>query len=171
MTIGQRIKKFIDRVYGTQKKFACQVNISRTILNRYIADINLPGADVLYKFKKAGMSIDWLLDGSGSMFARDFQMQYSNKEDTEQLQDLPHRRIKKWINKNYGSLENFAIIMNIDYYLMENFLENESVPDPNFTNILRMAGCNIRWLSTGEGDEYANNNIGQILRIRNESTE
>ena len=171
MTIGQRIKKFIVRVYGTQKKFADQVQISRAILNRYIADTNLPGADVLYRFKKAGMSIDWLLDGSGSMYAKDFKIQHIEKDINVASQYLPHQRIKKWIGKNYGTLENFAVIMNLYYYMLENFLENELVPDPNFTNILRMAGCNIRWLSTGDGEEYAQNNIGHILKMRNEQSE
>jgi transcriptional regulator with XRE-family HTH domain len=170
MTSGQRLKKFIEQVYDSQKIFAEQLGIAPSMLNRYVLDKNMPGGDVLLKFKQTGLSIDWFLDGTGSMIIRDFSLKI-DEEDINDQDILPHTRIMKWIRINYGSIENFAVIMNVDYYLLENILENELVPDPGFINVLRMAGCNINWLSTGKGDQYENNHIGIILKMRKENPE
>jgi transcriptional regulator with XRE-family HTH domain len=168
MTIGIRLKKFIEYISGTQSNFARLIQISPVVLNRYISGKMLPGADVMLKFQKVGLSIDWLLSGKGKML-------HENSDAIQQIQEenkltlLPIMRLNNWINNNFNSIENFAFLINYDINILNNILCNDIIPEPNFINIVRVAGCNINWLASGEGVEYENNYIGMILKSRKEN--
>lgn len=170
MTIGQRLKRFIENVYGSQSHYAKITGITPTVLSRYIQEKNAPGVDVLLKFKKTGLSIDWLLDGQGSMLLPDYDFM-DNQETGGAAFGQPLKRLRKWISENYGTKEKFAVTTNIDLRILESTLDSELVPDPNFLKMINMAGCNISWLSTGKGSPYANNHIGVMLEMRKGSSE
>ena len=167
MTIGQRIKRFAEHVYGSQRKFAEAANISESTVSKYIKDRITPNIETLIVFQKSGLSIDWLLSGNGQMLIKSHKVQ-SDKDSEGNLRDvLPHEKLRMFIMDNFNSLENFALLMNMNLRTLENFLDNNLIPDMNFMNKLRMCGCSINWLINDEGDEYADNYIGTILRNRN----
>lgn len=66
-SIGQRIRQFAETRYGTLKAFGQAVGLTSSALNAYVQDDRTPGAGLLQRFQSAGMSIDWLLNGEGSM--------------------------------------------------------------------------------------------------------
>ncbi len=168
MTIGTRLQKFIVHICGTQCKFAEKIEIAPAVLNRYISGKILPGAEVMLKFQKEGLSIDWLLSGKGKMLIDDSPaVQKLRDENSPSL--LPIMRLNKWITDNFTSVENFAFLINYDINILNNILQNETLPEPDFINIVRIAGCSIKWLATGEGIEYENNYIGMILKSRKEN--
>ena len=173
MKIGERLKKFILECYGSQKNFAELIGIKLSALNRYISDSSNPGLDVLRKFKNAGLSIDWLIDGSSSMYASKSSsrpININNESNNEKTSNTPYFRIKQWIIENYESIENYAVIMNFNYKDLMNILNNELVPDPSLVQGVVRAGCNLSWLATGEGSKYGNNPAGLLLKIQKDST-
>ncbi len=174
MTIGNRIKKYISEAYKTQTNFAQSTGVRVAVINRYVNDKALPGADVLIKFKKAGMSIDWLLDGSGTMYANNAVGQQLRKKIENEIEpepDTPFDRIKVWIRENYSSLENFSLIMNTDHNELFDILYKNSIPGTEFINMMTRAGCNMSWISNGTGEQYADNPAGMLLQIRQGKTE
>ena len=168
MNLGQRLRRFIDRLYGSQKIFAKVVGISRPVLNRYIQGQNQPGADCLAKFQEAGLSIDWLLNGNGKML-NDNSSLVKELNESDNYNMLPQSRLKKWILDNFDSLENYAFLINYDLRVLENILNIDYLPDVDFINLVAQSGCSILWLSTGEGEQYENNYLGMILKMRKEN--
>lgn len=168
MTIGTRLQKFIIYVSGTQCKFAELIDISPAVLNRYISGKTLPGTEVMLKFQNEGLSIDWLLSGKGKMLLDDSPAFLKMREENSPSL-LPIMRLNNWIINNFTSVENFAFLINYDINILNNILHNEILPEPDFINIVRVAGCSISWLATGEGIEYENNYIGMILKSRKEN--
>ncbi|MBK6418507.1 MAG: helix-turn-helix transcriptional regulator [Ignavibacteria bacterium] len=68
----QRIRAFIEDVYGTYRAFALATGLSPQHVNRYVSptlENSSPTLDTLAKFADAGMSIDWVITGLGSRFA------------------------------------------------------------------------------------------------------
>ena len=169
MTLGSRLKRFIEKHYTSQKDFASQLSIDCTLISRYINEKVIPGVEILMKFTSAGISSDWLISGIGSMYAKntvgmDLSEKYQNDIETED--NKPFYRIVLWIKENYGSLENFSLIMNINRNELFSTLYDKLVPDLSFIDMLRSSGCNTNWLITGEGSQYANNPIGEILQSK-----
>jgi len=174
MTLGQRILHFIDVCYGTQKRFAEETGVGAIQLNRYINDKTSPGIDSLIKFKDAGMSIDWLVEGEGSMYAnnhkgRQLQVQLGKLQRGEK--ETPYDRIRKWITEHFETIENYCVCLNADYNELYNVLFNDMISDPSMLQNLKKAGCNIAWLSTGTGSKYADNMAGLILKAKFEGIE
>jgi transcriptional regulator with XRE-family HTH domain len=64
-TTGSRLKEYIFKYYDNQKHFADLLEISPSLINRYINDSASPGLDNVIKFQLAGLSIDWLTSGEG----------------------------------------------------------------------------------------------------------
>ncbi|MGA2296577.1 MAG: helix-turn-helix transcriptional regulator [FCB group bacterium] len=169
MKLTERLKIFIENNYKTQKEFAEKANIDITALNRYLSGKVSPGVDVLNKFNIAGVSIDWLINGTGSMYAKNPKgYELSNHTEIQEIIDTstPYKRIIKWINENYGSLNNFALLMDINLEDLKNTLYENVVPDLSFITILNRSGCNTDWILTCEGSMYANNPIGEILKSK-----
>lgn len=168
MTIGQRLKKFVDQIYKSHREFSDVIGITPQMLSRYIAGRVLPKADILIKFHKAGLSIDWLFSGRESMT---IDKNNANKNLTKSMEKsvLPHDRLKKWITDNYSSILNYSFLINYDFEKLNEFLDDGSVPDPSFIHEVKMSGCSIKWLTTGEGVEYEDNYFGNILRRRAET--
>ncbi|MCB0713804.1 MAG: helix-turn-helix transcriptional regulator [Ignavibacteriae bacterium] len=67
MTIGGRLKIFAKKRYGSTRSLAEACDINETQLSRYVNNINEPSFAVLMKLKEAGLSIDWLMSGNGTM--------------------------------------------------------------------------------------------------------
>jgi hypothetical protein len=174
MTVGQRLRKFIETCYGSQKIFSDSLNIKETVLSRYTGDRNFPGFDLLVKFKSLGLSIDWLLDGSGNMITPEFEDQFTTSKVNRILGDsmkTPFERIQFFIEWNYGSLEKFAIVVNRDIAILEDALVNNFVPDTDIVEMMDRAGCNVSWLASGKGSPYANNIQGILLKMKREGRE
>ncbi|MBU1101071.1 MAG: helix-turn-helix domain-containing protein [Bacteroidetes bacterium] len=63
MGIGERIRLFAKRKYGTLKKLADAMLISPQQLQQYISGKREPGSRILIKLLKLGCDINWLLGG------------------------------------------------------------------------------------------------------------
>lgn len=154
-------------MYGTQKDYADIIGISPTLLARYLNGASLPGAEVLKKVMLTGVSVNWLLGGEGIMFANNeagFALRDNFEKYNIEPQTNPYGRIKKWIKQNYGSLKNFALLLNLDYDEIHNMLYNDVITTPAFIKQMRRAGCSINWIISGDGDPYASNPVGKILK-------
>jgi transcriptional regulator with XRE-family HTH domain len=169
MTLGERILFFIRQFYGSQTKFAEAVDIHMSVLSRYISNKSLPGWEMLQKFHDAGMSLDWLMDEQGPVFAnnsRGAELRLSTAEIENRYSGSPYDRILGWINDNYGSLQNFSYIMGTEYEELYNIFFGDYLPGPTFVSDLVKAGCNLEWLSTGKGNPYSQNPLGRFLLVR-----
>jgi hypothetical protein len=165
--LAERIKIFAERFYGSQTSFAQEIDEHPNCMYRYTNGQTIPGIEKLNKFYDAGMSIDWLLTGKGSMFASnskglDFQKQYEKTEVKDKKK--PFERIKRWIIDNYRNLQNYSIVMNLDYNEVHDFLYQDYLMPPSFVQILNKSGCSISWILNGEGDQYSNTPLGLILK-------
>lgn len=67
MHIGERIRIFAKRKYGTLKNLAEAMEISPQQLQQYISGKREPGSKILAKLLRLGCDINWLLGGSESM--------------------------------------------------------------------------------------------------------
>ena len=65
--IGERIRIFAKRKYGTLKKLAEAMDISPQQLQQYISGKREPGSKILAKLLRIGCDINWLLGGSESI--------------------------------------------------------------------------------------------------------
>ena len=65
--IGERIRLFAKRKYGTLKKLAEAMTISPQQLQQYISGKREPGARILVKLVRLGCDINWLLGGRESI--------------------------------------------------------------------------------------------------------
>jgi transcriptional regulator with XRE-family HTH domain len=70
MTIGKRLEDFIKKAYKMQREFAATTGISAQQVNNYVTNRSKPSVSILKKFNVAGLNLNWLLMGNGSMFAR-----------------------------------------------------------------------------------------------------
>ena len=64
--IGERIRVFARRKYGTLKKLSDEMEISPQQLQQYISGKREPGSRILLKLLKLGCDINWLLGGTDS---------------------------------------------------------------------------------------------------------
>jgi len=65
--IGQRIRVFAKRKYGTLRSLATAVGISPQQLQQYTSGNREPGSRILIKFLRIGCDINWLLSGNESI--------------------------------------------------------------------------------------------------------
>lgn len=65
--LGERIRIFAKRKYGTLKKLAEAMKISPQQLQQYISGKREPGAKILAKLLRQGCDINWLLGGKETM--------------------------------------------------------------------------------------------------------
>ena len=63
MGIGERIRLFAKRKFGTLKKLSDAMEISPQQLQQYISGKREPGSRILIKLLKLGCDINWLLGG------------------------------------------------------------------------------------------------------------
>ena len=61
LSIGQRMRIFAKRKYGTLKSLADIMEISPQQLQQYLSGKREPGAKILLKLMKAGCDINWIL--------------------------------------------------------------------------------------------------------------
>jgi transcriptional regulator with XRE-family HTH domain len=65
--IGERIRMFAKRKYGTLKKLAEAMQISPQQLQQYISGKREPGTRILAKLLRLGCDVNWLLGGKESL--------------------------------------------------------------------------------------------------------
>lgn len=65
--IGERIRVFAKRKYGTLKKLADAMAISPQQLQQYISGKREPGSKILARLLRLGCDINWLLGGRESL--------------------------------------------------------------------------------------------------------
>ena len=65
--IGQRIRVFAKRKYGTFRNLAAALGISPQQLQQYTSGTREPGSKILIKFLRIGCDINWLLSGNESI--------------------------------------------------------------------------------------------------------
>ncbi len=65
--IGERIRLFAKRKYGTLKKLAEAMKISPQQLQQYISGKREPGTRILVKLLRLGCDVNWLLGGKESI--------------------------------------------------------------------------------------------------------
>ncbi|OGU39106.1 MAG: hypothetical protein A2X61_04675 [Ignavibacteria bacterium GWB2_35_12] len=169
MTIGERLNLFACSCYRSQYNFANYLGISKSYLNRIINEKINTGLDIISKFISSGVSVNWLLEGKGSMFANNNTgMNLKNKLISSGTEPgtLMSVRLLSWICENYDNLERFCNFLKIDFYKYYKIIFEDSIPDTEFIDTVRKAGCNIDWLYTGKGSCYNNNPSGTILQFR-----
>ncbi|TAL67834.1 MAG: XRE family transcriptional regulator [Bacteroidetes bacterium] len=172
MNIGIRIKLFIQTCYQSQLFFAKLVNLDPTYLNRIINNRLNPGVDILSRFNSAGVSLDWLLNGSGSMYSTNSlgeKLKNMVSDSSNITQNTTNKRVISWISENYDNLENFCNIFKIDLQKSHSIIYESAMPDSEYLEILNEAGCNIKWLHTGQGSRFENNPAGTILKMKNKN--
>lgn len=64
--VGNRIRVFAKKKYGTLKKLAEAMQISPQQLQQYLSGKREPGARILSKLLRLGCDLNWLLGGSES---------------------------------------------------------------------------------------------------------
>ncbi|MBI5326443.1 MAG: helix-turn-helix transcriptional regulator [Ignavibacteriae bacterium] len=155
MTLGARINLFIHCCNQSQHNFANYIAINRGYLNRIINDKISPGVEILSKFVAAGLSVDWLIEGKGSMFA-------DNKTGNELKLKIINEglgsnslgsRLLSWICREHDNPESFCNKFSIDYDRYFRMIFDSAIPDMEFINTIKSAGCNITWLYTGKGPQ------------------
>ncbi|PJA96841.1 MAG: hypothetical protein CO129_04220 [Ignavibacteriales bacterium CG_4_9_14_3_um_filter_34_10] len=78
--IGQRIRVFAKRKYGTLKNLAEAISISPQQLQQYISGNREPGSKILIKFLRIGADINWLLSGNESIDSFEiYKLEHENK--------------------------------------------------------------------------------------------
>lgn len=171
MTAGKRLQIFVITCYESVSNFSEFVNISVSTLNKFFSDKLFPDLTGLIKLKSTGLSIDWLVDGCGSMYARNETgetLRLSNSSEDKRPYSKPAERIRHWIISNYFSLEDYAETFDSNYDELHDIIFGDALPSTPFIKMLRETGCNIGWVYTGEGSQYENNSAGMILKLRQE---
>ncbi|MEW6702147.1 MAG: helix-turn-helix transcriptional regulator [Bacteroidota bacterium] len=67
MGIGERMRHFAKKKYGTLKKLAEAMQISPQQLQQYISGKREPGSKILAKLLRLGCDVNWLLGGKESI--------------------------------------------------------------------------------------------------------
>lgn len=62
MSIGDKLKSFGIRKYGSLKELAAELEMSPSNLSQYTQDKSAPGAQMLRRLQKLGCDINWLLE-------------------------------------------------------------------------------------------------------------
>lgn len=67
MGVGERMRFFAKKKYGTLKKLADAMKISPQQLQQYISGKREPGTRILVKLLRLGCDVNWLLGGKDSV--------------------------------------------------------------------------------------------------------
>ncbi|MCB0713127.1 MAG: helix-turn-helix transcriptional regulator [Ignavibacteriae bacterium] len=67
MTIGERLKFYAKTRHRSVRNFAKVCDIHPSQMSKYVNNVNEPSISALEKIRAAGVSIDWLISGNGSM--------------------------------------------------------------------------------------------------------
>lgn len=90
--IGDRLRLFAKKKFGTLKKLAETMNISPQQLQQYISGKREPGSKILIKLLRLGCDINWLLGGKESLESyRIYKLESKVKElqnATEQISQI-----------------------------------------------------------------------------------
>lgn len=99
--MGERIRLFARRKFGTLKKLADAMEISPQQLQQYISGKREPGSRILMKFLKLGCDLNWLLGGRESNESYRIQkLEARIKELTKGLEETSEKINKLLGNQN-----------------------------------------------------------------------
>ena len=97
--IGERIRIFAKRKYGTLKSLADAMEISPQQLQQYISGRREPGSRILVKLLRLGCDVNWLLGGSESLETyRIYKL------------ELEIKKLKNGFEQIHGLMKNLNII-------------------------------------------------------------
>ena len=92
------------------------------------------------------------------------ELKRENEENVFDSDEIKVNYLEEWIKDNFDSLINFAAIIEEDIIIINDILYNDYSIPMDILLKLEWFGCNLTWLSTGMGDEYAENENGETLR-------
>lgn len=72
-TFGSRLKAMLVATWGTQLEMSSALKVQTGLLQKYFADTTRPGVTFLEKLAQTGISLDWLISGTGSPYAMNEQ--------------------------------------------------------------------------------------------------
>ncbi len=96
--VGERMRIFAKRKYGTLKKLAEAMNISPQQLQQYISAKREPGTRILAKLLRLGCDVNWLLGGKESIESYKI---YKLESELRRLQSNMHQ-ISQIVHKTAG---------------------------------------------------------------------
>lgn len=170
MSLSNRLNDFIAKNYKSTANFAKASKISHALVEAIIEDEKQPDNTNLLQFHRAGVNIDWLLTGYGNFFAKNSVgqalQQISNNNSRSEVNDIISR-INQWIDQNFQSIQEFQLLAELSKEELEQNLNSNLAPTPEFMLALANAGCNVDWIMTGIGSPFASNPKGVILKMKN----
>ena len=94
MTLAARLLDFIKSYYESVQKYAEITGEDYNTIHRYVKGSSMPGVEKLIKFQETGLSIDWLITGSGKKFARNPAGIKLMEENPEYIKLKPIRNLR-----------------------------------------------------------------------------
>lgn len=89
--IGQRIRVFAKRKYGTLRNLASSLGISPQQLQQYTSGSREPGSKILLKFLRIGCDINWLLSGNESIDSFEiYKLEHEVKKLKAKIAQISH---------------------------------------------------------------------------------
>lgn len=118
--IGNRIKEVCDYFYkkectnltkqGSVAYMAKKIRVLKQSMYNYTSSNSFPRSDILIKFQKLGISIDWILTGIGEMFLETKRIPFYNlsvvlSADNYEKIEIPIGKINK---HNISNISEFS---------------------------------------------------------------
>ncbi len=154
MSIGERLRIVAD-VVGGVKSLAELWGMASPGLYAYFNNRTKPGAEVLLRLHEIGFSIEWLLAGEGSMYARNAageQLRHAKAATLtpDPLLD-PGSRLRAFAGSSFSDTAYFAQALGKSRKEVELYFSNKKQPPLAVLQVIARLGCNINWLLSGEG--------------------
>ena len=153
MDCGSRLKLFVSKNFDTQKKFSEKIGLDSSVLSKYISGKKTPGFEVIKHFHDIGLSIDWLINGTGSMFAHNpagEKLKCSSKNNSVKKIDSSRKRLSYWVDTNYSFLRKYSHYFGINEVELKHIISEKETTSTDIIDKLKNAGCNISWIISGK---------------------
>jgi len=80
-------------------------------------------------------------------------------------------RLKMFALINYGSIRKMSIAAGLSSVTIQTYIYKDSIPGNKIRPYLLKLGLNLNWLDTGEGEMYAENDNGKLLKFEHDMEE
>lgn len=170
-TFGRNLKQFIKSNYKNRLEFCEKLGVSVQTLSNYSNEKTFPQRDFFQFLVAEGCNLNWLFgDKSESMYSSGDKGKALRRKNNE-VANPYFQRILDWISDHYDSPAEFCREMNYDINEFEEIVYEEYLPTTDFFDIIREAGCNMKWVETGKGGKYnLDSERGLALREQFEGT-
>jgi transcriptional regulator with XRE-family HTH domain len=114
-TFGERLRHWADTKFRTYGECAEAVGVSQGMLSKYMLGKQEPTLESLMKFAKAGVSVDWLLTGTGPMDVIEVVTKEQILEEDDRRQELegdPIGYVEALIRQNMSNEELILELLN-----------------------------------------------------------